>query len=49
VDQYALLVHPIALGKGLPIFTELAAPRPFKLILSNPFPGGSVVQVYRPA
>ncbi|HEY2465359.1 MAG TPA: dihydrofolate reductase family protein [Steroidobacteraceae bacterium] len=49
VDQYALLVHPIALGRGLPIFTELAAPRSFKLIRSIPFPGGSVAQVYRPA
>jgi dihydrofolate reductase len=49
VDQYALLVHPIALGKGLPIFSELAAPRSFKLIRSIPFPGGSVAQIYRPA
>jgi dihydrofolate reductase len=48
VDQYALLVHPVALGRGLPIFTELAAARSFKLIRSIAFPGGSVAQVYRP-
>jgi dihydrofolate reductase len=49
VDQYALLVHPVALGKGLPIFSDLAMPRPFKLISSRAFPGGSVAEIYRPA
>jgi dihydrofolate reductase len=49
VDQYALLVHPVALGKGLPIFSGLAAPRAFKLVRSKAFPGGAVAQIYRPA
>jgi len=49
VDQYALLVHPIALGKGLPIFSGLAAPRRLKLVSSRAFPGGAVAQIYRPA
>jgi dihydrofolate reductase len=49
VDQYALLVHPIALGKGLAIFSDLAVPRPLKLISSRAFPAGAVAQVYRPA
>ena len=49
VDQFVLLVHPVALGKGLPIFSELAAPTPFKLISSKAFPGGAVAQIYRPA
>jgi dihydrofolate reductase len=49
IDQYALLVHPVALGKGLPIFSELAAPRPLKLMSSKAFPGGAVAQIYRPA
>jgi dihydrofolate reductase len=48
VDEYALLVHPIALGKGLPIFSELAAPRPLTLIGSKRFPGGAAAQIYRP-
>ena len=26
VDQFALFVHPVALGKGLPLFSDLAAP-----------------------
>jgi dihydrofolate reductase len=49
VDQFALLVHPVALGKGLAVFSDLAAPMPLKLISSQAFPGGSVAQVYRPA
>jgi dihydrofolate reductase len=49
VDQYHLLVHPIALGKGLPVFSQLAAPRPLKLVSSTAFPWGSVAQIYRPA
>lgn len=49
VDQYALLVHPVALGKGLPIFAGLTAPRTLKLVSSTAFPRGSVAQIYRPA
>lgn len=49
VDQYALLVHPVALGKGLPIFSGVVPPRRLKLISATAFPGGSVAQIYRPA
>ena len=49
VDQYDLLVHPVALGKGLPIFSDLAAPLSLKLVSSKAFPGGAVAQIYRPA
>jgi dihydrofolate reductase len=49
IDQYTLLVHPVALGKGLPIFSDLATPRPLKLVSTKAFPGGAVAQIYRPA
>ena len=48
VDQYALLVAPVALGKGLPLFSELGAPRHLELMSSKAFPGGAVAQIYRP-
>ncbi len=48
VDEYALLVYPIALGRGLPIFSDLPAPRPLKLARSKVFPGGCMAQTYRP-
>ena len=49
VDQFALIVAPVALGKGLPLFSELAAPTPLKLVSSTAFRGGAVAQIYRAA
>ena len=49
IDQFALLVIPVALGKGLPLFCDLAAPTPLKLMSSKAFPGGAVAQIYRRA
>lgn len=49
VDQYMLLVHPVMLGKGLPIFSEVAAPRRLELTASRAFPGGAVALIYRQA
>jgi dihydrofolate reductase len=49
VDEYALMVYPIALGKGLPIFSDLSSPRSLKLVRSKVFPSGAVAQIYRPA
>jgi dihydrofolate reductase len=47
IDEYHLLVHPVALGKGLPLFSELASPRALNLIKSLPFARGAVAQIYR--
>jgi dihydrofolate reductase len=49
IDQYILLVHPVALGKGLPIFSDLTAPRPLDLVSARVFPKGTIAQIYRPA
>ena len=49
MDEYALMVYPIALGKGLPIFSQLRSPRALKLVSSKVFPSGAVAQTYRPA
>lgn len=47
VDRFALLVVPAALGKGLPLFSDLAAPTALELVSSRAFPGGGVAQIYR--
>ena len=47
VDEFALIVAPVALGKGLSLFSELTAPAPLKLTSSRAFPGGAVAQIYR--
>ena len=49
VDQFTLVVAPAALGKGLPLFSDVAAPMPLKLMSSKAFPGDSVAQIYRAA
>lgn len=49
VDRFVLLVHPVVLGRGLPIFSGLAAPTPLKLVSSRAFAGGSVAQIYQAA
>jgi dihydrofolate reductase len=49
VDEYCLLVHPVALGRGLPIFSRLARPIELKLVSATTFAGGAVAHTYRPA
>lgn len=49
VDRLVLLVHPVALGRGMPLFSDLAAPMSLTLASSRAFPGGSVAQIYRKA
>lgn len=49
VDEYALLVSPMALGKGVPLFSDLATPSPLRLVSSTAFPGGAIAQIYQPA
>ena len=49
VDEYALLIHPVILGKGLPIFTDVEAPRRLALAAIIPFPGGAAAHIYRAA
>jgi dihydrofolate reductase len=49
IDEYSLVTHPVVLGKGLPIFSDIAAKRDLKLVASRSFPKGAVASVYRPA
>lgn len=46
IDEYHLYVHPVALGKGLSIFSDLAMPLDLKLAEVKSFPGGTVEHVY---
>mgnify|MGYP001074091731 CR=1 FL=1 len=49
IDEYQLMLHPVALGQGLPLFSTLAKPMDLKLVSSQAFETGAVAQVYRPA
>jgi dihydrofolate reductase len=47
VDEYRLLIHPIALGQGLSLFADLPSPLNLKLVDATPFKGGAIAHVYR--
>ena len=49
VDEYWLLVYPVALGRGLSPFADLDKPLDLKLANRTAFDGGVVEHVYRPA
>jgi dihydrofolate reductase len=49
VDEYCLLIHPVALGRGLPLFSELVEPLDLKLVSATTFATGAVAHTYRPA
>jgi dihydrofolate reductase len=49
VDEYRLLVHPIALGTGLPLFSSLPERSELTLLQATRFPSGAVAHVYRAA
>jgi dihydrofolate reductase len=48
VDEYRLILQPVALGEGLPLFGDLAAPLQFELVEAHTYPTGAALHVYRP-
>jgi len=48
IDEYRLVTHPVVVGKGLPIFSDIAAPRDLTLVESRSFPKGAIANIYRP-
>lgn len=48
VDEYRLVVNPVALGDGLPLFKDLSAPIELQLIQAKTFANGAALHVYQP-
>ena len=48
IDEYRLLVHPVAIGKGQSIFSDVSAPRSFTLVDVKAFGSGAVAHTYHP-
>jgi dihydrofolate reductase len=48
VDEYRLLVHPVAIGRGHSLFASLAKPLDLRLVDIRAFASGVVAHVYRP-
>ena len=48
IDEYRLVILPVALGDGLPLFKDLAKPLRVDLTEAKGFPDGTVIHVYQP-
>lgn len=48
IDEYRLLIHPVVLGNGLPLFSALNKPVDLNLISSLKFNSGIIANVYHP-
>ncbi len=49
VDEYRLILQPVALGEGLPLFKNLSAPVRLELVEAQTYDTGAALHVYRPA
>lgn len=49
VDEYALVIHPVAFGDGLPMFRDLPDTLRLELVAATTFDTGTVLHLYRPA
>lgn len=48
IDEYRLLVHPVFLGRGLPLFSTLEKPLYLKLVSSTILFTGIIANIYKP-
>ena len=49
IDEYRLVIHPVVLGAGQPLFSGLRSPVDLCLISATTFGSGVVAAVYQPA
>src|SRR6202046_2538704 len=47
-DEYRLVILPVALGRGLPLFNDTARPLRVNLAEARSFPDETVIHVYQP-
>jgi dihydrofolate reductase len=48
VDEYRLVIHPAALGDGLPLFKNLRSRLALELVEAHTYSTGAAIHVYRP-
>jgi len=48
IDEYRMVIHPVVLGQGQPLFSGLRSPVDLRLIDATPFSSGVVAAVYQP-
>jgi dihydrofolate reductase len=48
IDEFQLCVHPVIVGKGLPLFKNINDRATFKLLKTKTFSSGSIALYYEP-
>lgn len=48
VDEYRLVIHPVAIGNGTSLFGALLEPLRLEIVEARTFPSGTSIQVCRP-
>jgi dihydrofolate reductase len=48
IDEYRLVIRPVALGSGMPLFKDLLVPLHLRLVESEAFADGTTICVYEP-
>ncbi|SHF75679.1 Dihydrofolate reductase [Flavobacterium fluvii] len=49
IDEYQLCIHPVVIGKGLPLFDKINDRRVFKLLKTKTFESGAIILFYKRA
>jgi dihydrofolate reductase len=49
IDEYQLCVHPVLVGKGLPLFEKINDRTIFKLLKTKVFGSGAIILYYEPS
>ena len=48
IDEYRLVIHPVAIGHGTGLFGALREPFRLDLVEAHTFPSGTMIHTYRP-
>jgi dihydrofolate reductase len=48
IDEYRLVIHPVAIGHGTGLFSSLAKPLRLELVKAQTYPSGTAIKIYRP-
>ncbi len=48
IDEYRLVIHPVAIGHGTGLFSSLSEPLRLELVEAQTYPTGTAIHVFRP-